>query len=143
MNEEWGHLYTALSISDEESQQQAGEINELYCWTHDGPGFGGWSCQHADCRSNALSEQKPLLDWKDQPIQPPQQETGNPMTEREGPCSIEKATCQHCEHIYELYKFKPERRCDFRGDAKHLMRWPACAKFELREGPMRIYDGRR
>lgn len=89
-----------------------------------------------------MNEQKPPLDWYGQPIQTHEPKPNEEMIKQHGPCSIAKATCRHCVHIYELYKSKPERRCDFRGNAKHPMLWPACAKFELREGPMRIYGGR-
>lgn len=82
----------------------------------------------------------PPLDWNNQPIQPPQ--PTNPMIAREGPCPDASTRCKNCVHIFELARAKPVRRCKLRGDEKHLMNWPACAKFELRHDPMEAYDGR-
>ena len=48
---EWGQLGEALALSFEETLQSSGPINEEYCWMHQGPGLGGWSCAHPECRS--------------------------------------------------------------------------------------------
>jgi hypothetical protein len=34
------------------------QINSEYCWTHSGPGLGGWTCQHPECRSQIRSGQR-------------------------------------------------------------------------------------
>jgi hypothetical protein len=88
-------------------------------------------------------QDKPLLNWSNQPIQPPQPTNENPMIAQHGPYHDARVRCKSCVHIYELARATPVRRCALRGDMKHLMNWHACAKFKLREGPMDVYDGRR
>lgn len=89
-----------------------------------------------------MSEQKTPLDWSGQPIQPSQPTNENPMIAKEGPYEDTRVRCRSCVHIFELARAKPVRRCRLRGDVKHLMTWAACSNFELREGPMEVYDGR-
>lgn len=46
------HLFASLTREiDEIMTGPAYPINDEYCWMHSGPGLGGWTCQHPDCRA--------------------------------------------------------------------------------------------
>jgi protein gp37 len=56
--DDWGQLATALTLSHEKVMQDNGPINEYYCWEHDGPNMGGWSCAHPVCRKTEEEDQQ-------------------------------------------------------------------------------------
>lgn len=93
----------------------------------------------------------PLLDWNNQPIGPQPKTTPasvNPMIDTHGACAIEGATCGSCVHIVGIAYSRPVYKCKKRDGLTHsrktdqARRWPACALYEQREGPMGWYDGR-
>jgi len=87
-------------------------------------------------------EQQRLLDWNDQPIEPPQQESkqDNPCLALHGP-GPEGVTCKDCIHFrYPLHRSGVRHwKCDLRklthgAATDHRVGWPACGKYEKREG---------
>jgi hypothetical protein len=46
----WGHLKTALALSFEHVEQNAGPANEEYCYSLEDGHTRGWTCQHSECK---------------------------------------------------------------------------------------------
>lgn len=95
-------------------------------------------------KGDIMSKQKPLLDWNGRPIQPPQQETGNPMIVAHGPYSDARVRCRSCKQLVQLEAKKTIFKCLLRGvtgkKTDHRSRDHACSKFEARtEGHIAVY----
>lgn len=92
-----------------------------------------------------------LTDWFGNPISAPAQPEKPPKNEN--PCfhaygpGPEGEQCKNCIHLIGICYSKTVYKCDLRklthgAATDHKVRWPACAKFERRDGDIKLYDGR-
>ena len=63
---------------------------------------------------------------------------GNPLIKLHGK-GPEGKRCKHCAHLYSKHFSKVYYKCDLRPDTNgtgtdHRVNWPACGKFQKKEG---------
>jgi hypothetical protein len=85
---------------------------------------------------------KPLLDWNNNPIpvKPKPEKGAHSCIDAHGSFDDPNEQCRNCQHIIRLYASKPIYKCrlrEARGDWR--LRYPACARFEKRVGPIELY----
>ncbi len=111
---------------------------------------------------------KQLLDWNNEPLKIGLQVEGNPCVAEYGAGPPDRR-CGECSHLVGIAMAKTYYKCDQRQNTHsaktdhsmaktyykcdqrqnthsaktdHRRKWPACARFEERQGDMRLYDGR-
>ncbi len=89
-----------------------------------------------------------LIDWFGNPIPvaPQPDPKANPCLAVYGP-GPEGKTCSECALLVGIAKARTYYKCRLRRNTNgpatdHKRRWPACGKFEQREGSIPLYDGR-
>jgi hypothetical protein len=83
------------------------------------------------------------------PVEAPQklERSVNPCLALYGP-GPEGEICKDCAYLVGRCLSKVIYKCCLRENTcsqktDHRLRWPACAKFQKREGEIKLYDGRR
>ncbi len=92
-------------------------------------------------KTPATGAQQPLLDWNDLPIKG--LDSPNPCVLAYGP-GPEGATCGQCALIAGVQHARTYWKCRLRKNTNgpgsdHKRGWPACAKFEMRQGEIPVY----
>jgi hypothetical protein len=62
LDEQQWMLLAALTMSAEEADQVENDfpVNAEYCWHHNGPDRGGWTCQDPDCVASPYTDEQEI-----------------------------------------------------------------------------------